>query len=182
MLGRVLIALFLLALTAGAQAQNWPDRPIRFIVTQAAGGTPDIIARLIGEKLGKALGQQVVVENRPGAGNVIGAQAAARAAPDGYTFLFATAAALVTNPHTFKSLPYDAVRDFAPVGKVAEGPFLVLANKEVSAKTLPELISAAKAAPGKLAFATDGPRNFSGMLAAWISKLSGAEFLHIPYT
>ncbi len=135
MLGRALIPLFLLALTTGAQAQNWPDRPIRFVVTQAAGGTPDIIARLIGEKLGKALGQQVVVENRPGAGNVIGAQAVARAAPDGYTFLFATAAALVTNPHTFKSLPYDAEKDFVPVGFVARAPFFVMVHPSVEAKT-----------------------------------------------
>lgn len=182
MLGRVLIALFLLAVTSGAQAQNWPDRPIRFIVTQAAGGTPDIIARLIGEKLGKALGQQVVVENRPGAGNVIGAQAAARAAPDGYTFLFATAAALVTNPHTFKSLPYDAEKDFVPVGFVAHAPFFVMTHPSVEAKTLPELIALEKAKPGSLSVATDGQRNFSGMLTAWIGKLGGVSFTQVPYT
>src|SRR5262245_15700356 len=103
-------ALALLATSQPAGAQTWPSRPIKFIVSQAAGGTPDIICRLITEKLSRALGQQVVVENRPGAGNVIGAQAAARAAPDGYTFFFATAAALVTNPYTFKSLPYDPAR------------------------------------------------------------------------
>src|SRR5262245_54321472 len=157
MLGRVLFISILLALTSGAGAQEWPDRPIRFVVTQAAGGTPDIIARLIGEKLGKALGQQVVVENRPGAGNVIGAQAVARAAPDGYTFLFATAAALVTNPHTFRSLPYDPVGDFVQVGLVAKGPFIVLAHPSVPVKTLAELFGYDKANPGKLTFATDGP-------------------------
>jgi tripartite-type tricarboxylate transporter receptor subunit TctC len=180
---KVFFALFAtLSAPLVANAQTWPNRPIRFIVSQAAGGTPDILCRIVTEQISRRLGQQIVVENRPGGANAIAAVSVARSAPDGYTFFWATAAALVTNPHTFKSLPYDAVRDFAPVGKVAEGPFMVLANKDVSAQTLPELIAAAKAAPGKLAFATDGPRNFSGMLAAWISKLSGAEFLQIPYT
>lgn len=182
MLGRALIPLFLLVLTISAQAQNWPDRPIRFVVTQAAGGTPDIIARLIGEKLGKALGQQVVVENRPGAGNVIGAQAVARAAPDGYTLLFATAAALVTNPHTFKSLPYDADKDFVPVGFVARAPFFVMVHPSVEAKSLPDLIALEKAKPGTLSVATDGHRNFSGMLTAWLGKLGGVNFTQVPYT
>ncbi|MET0277144.1 MAG: tripartite tricarboxylate transporter substrate binding protein [Pseudorhodoplanes sp.] len=182
MLGRALFPILLLALTSGAQAQSWPDRPIRFVVTQAAGGTPDIIARLIGEKLGKALGQQVVVENRPGAGNVIGAQAVARSAPDGYTFLFATAAALVTNPHTFKSLPYDAEKDFVPVGFVARAPFFVLVHPSVEAKTLPDLIAMEKARPGSLSVATDGQRNFSGMLTAWLSKLGGVNLTQVPYS
>ncbi|MET0869197.1 MAG: tripartite tricarboxylate transporter substrate-binding protein, partial [Pseudorhodoplanes sp.] len=182
MLGRALFPILLLALTSGAQAQSWPDRPIRFVVTQAAGGTPDIIARLIGEKLGRALGQQVVVENRPGAGNVIGAQAVARSAPDGYTFLFATAAALVTNPHTFKSLPYDAEKDFVPVGFVARAPFFVLVHPSVEAKTLPDLIAMEKARPGSLSVATDGQRNFSGMLTAWLSKLGGVNLTQVPYS
>ncbi len=169
------------ALTQPTLAQNWPVRPIRFIVSFAAGSTPDILCRLITERMGAALGQQIFVENRPGAGNIIGAQAAARAAPDGYTFYWATAAALVTNPYTFKSLPYDPFRDFTPVGKIADGPFLVLANPKVAASTLPDLIALAKSQPGTLTFATDGPRNFSGMIAAWINKLSGTEITQVPY-
>jgi tripartite-type tricarboxylate transporter receptor subunit TctC len=132
------LCVFASTLHSPAGAQSWPNRPIRFIVSQAAGGTPDILCRLVTERVGRALGQQIVVENRPGGANVVGAQAAARAAPDGYTFFWATAAALVTNPHTFKSLPYDAVRDFVPMGKVAEGPFLVLTNPGVKANTLAE--------------------------------------------
>src|SRR4029077_5920693 len=128
-------------------------------------GTPDIICRFLMEPLSRALGQQIVVENRPGGGNVIGAQVAARAEPDGYNFFFATAAALVTNPYTFKSLPYDAEKDFVPVAMIARGVFLVLANPNVPAKTLPEVVALAKSEPGKLAFATDGPKNFSGMIA-----------------
>ena len=120
MLLRVLVSLAVLAVPffgGQAQAQNWPDRPIRFIVTQAAGGTPDIIARLIGEKFGKALGQQVVVENRPGAGNVIGAQAVARSAPDGYTFLFATAA-VCTFARRFRWLTPDLPRTRRPIVEI----------------------------------------------------------------
>jgi tripartite-type tricarboxylate transporter receptor subunit TctC len=164
-----------------ARAETWPTKPVKMIVTQAAGGTPDIICRSIGARLSRVLGEQIVVENRPGAGNTIGAQAAARSRPDGYTFLFATAAVLVTNPYTFKSLPYDPIADFTPVGLVAKGPFVVLAHPSVPAKTLAELFAYDKANPGKLTFATDGPRNFSGILAAWLSKLGGASIVQVPY-
>ncbi len=122
----------LVVFTHPAWPQNWPVRPIRFIVSFAAGSTPDILCRLVTERIGQALGQRIFVENRPGAGNIIGAQTAARAAPDGYTFYWATAAALVTNPYTFKSLPYRPFED-TPVGKVADGPFLVLMNPGVAA-------------------------------------------------
>jgi tripartite-type tricarboxylate transporter receptor subunit TctC len=166
---------------SAARADTWPSRPIKVIVTQAAGGTPDIICRSIGVRLSRAIGQQIVVENRPGATNTIGAQAAARSAPDGYNFLFATAAVLVTNPYTFKSLPYDPIADFVQVGLIAKGPFIVLVHPSVPAKTLPELFAYDKANPGKLTFATDGPRNFSGIIAAWLSKLGGADIVQVPY-
>jgi tripartite-type tricarboxylate transporter receptor subunit TctC len=169
------------AASRSAWAASWPMRPIRFIVSFAAGATPDILCRLVTQRLGQALGQQIYIENRAGGSNVVGAQAAARAAPDGYTFYWATAAALVTNPYTFAHLSYDPLRDFTPVGKVADGPFLVLANPQLSAQTFMELIALAKANPGRLTFATDGPRNFSGMIAAWINKLAGIETVQVPY-
>jgi len=177
----LIVALGLLVATGNAGAQSWPAHPIKVIVSQGAGGTPDIVCRLLMERMSRALGQQAVVENRPGGGNVIGAQAAARSAPDGYTFFFATAAALVTNPYAFKSLPYDPAKDFAPVAMAGKAAFLVLANSSVPAKSLPELIRMEKAQPGKLAFATDGPRNFSGMVAAWLNKLAGTSILQVPY-
>src|SRR3984893_4785404 len=178
---RVLVPLAFVVSCEPAPAQTSPDHPLRFSVSQAAGGTPDILCRLITERLGARVGQQIVVENRPGGGNVIGAQVAARAAPDGYTFFWATAAALVTNPYTFKSLPYDPARDFVPVAKIADGVFLVLANPAVPAKSLAELVAYAKAEPGKLAFATDGPKNFSGLIAAWLNKRAGIEIAQVPY-
>lgn len=182
MVRKLLLPALLFASVVPAAAQTWPSRPIRVIVSQAAGGTPDIICRLLMDQLSRALGQQVVVENRPGGGNVIGAQAAARAVPDGYTFFFATAAALVTNPYTFKSLPYDAQKDFVPVAMIAQGVFLVLANPNVPAKSLAEVFALAKAEPGKLSFATDGPKNFSGMIAAWLNKLGGTQIPQVPYS
>lgn len=179
---RLLLSLLLCAAFSQlAVAQSWPTRPIKFIVSQAAGGTPDILCRLVTEGVSRKLGQQIIIENRPGGGNVIGAQAAARSPADGYTFFWATAAPLVTNPYTFKNLPYDATKDFMPVGQVADGPFVVLVHPSVQANTLPELIKLAKAEPGKLSFATDGPRNFSGMIAAWINKLAGTDIIQIPY-
>jgi len=178
---RLLLAAILVAACHPAFAQGWPNRPIRVIVSQAAGGTPDIICRLITDRVARALGQQIVVENRPGGANIVGAQAAATSPPDGYNFFFATAAALVTNPHTFKALSYQP-RDFVPVSKIARGPFFVLAHPSVPAKTLAEVVALEKSQPGKLTFATDGPRNFSGMIAAWLNKLGGTNILQAPYT
>jgi tripartite-type tricarboxylate transporter receptor subunit TctC len=181
-------ALSFLALSLAAAASEpaaaqpaWPTKPVRIIVSLAAGGTPDIICRIVSERLSAALGQQIIVENHPGGANVIGAQLAAKAVPDGYTMFFATAAAIVTNPYTFKALPYDPLNDFVPISMIAQNPFLVLAHPDVPAKTLGELIAYDKANPGKLTFATDGPRNLSGMLAAWLNKLGGASILQVPY-
>jgi tripartite-type tricarboxylate transporter receptor subunit TctC len=164
-----------------AQAQTWPTKPIKIIVSQAAGGTPDIICRLLADRLGTALGQQIVVEDRPGGANVVGASAAAHAPADGYTLFFATAAALVSNPYTFKSLPYDPVKDFVAVSMVATNPFMVLAHPSVPAANMAELVAYDKANPSKLTYATDGPRNFSGILATWLNKVSGANVLQVPY-
>ena len=177
----IVCALTFAAIAQESKAQNWPARPIRFIVSQAAGGTPDITCRLIAEKVSHTLGQQVVVENRPGGGNIIGAQAAARAAPDGYTFFFATAAALVTNPYTFKTLPYDPARDFAAVAMIASNPFFLLAHPDLPAASIPELIAQDRAASGRLSAAIDGQRNFSGMLLAWFNKRAGTSIVQVPY-
>lgn len=175
------LAATLVAAAASAHAQTWPAKPVRLIVSQAAGGAPDILARLVADGLSKRLGQQFVVDNRPGSANMVGAQAAARSAPDGATFFFATAAALVTNQHTFKTLPYDPVKDFDAVAMVGKAPFLVMAHPGVPAKNMAELLALDKAEPGKLAFATDGPRNFTGMVAAWVNRLAGTRFVAVPY-
>src|SRR5690242_19447469 len=136
---RKAIACAVLALVSNAvHAESWPSRPVKLVVSQAAGGAPDIIARFIAERIGKATGQPFIVENRPGSANMVGAQAAARAALDGTTFFFATAAALVTNPFTFKSLPYDPEKDFEAVAVVGKAPFLILEHSSVGARTLAE--------------------------------------------
>jgi tripartite-type tricarboxylate transporter receptor subunit TctC len=177
----VLLTLSLVAAMAPAAAQTWPAKPLRIIVSQAAGGTPDIMCRIVSERLSAALGQQIVIENHPGGGNITGTQVAAHAPADGYTLFFATAAALVSNPYTFKTLPYDPLKDFVPIAMIAQGPFIVLAHPSVPAKNLAELFAYDKANPGKLAFATDGPRNLSGILAAWLNKLGGSNILQVPY-
>ena len=182
---RLLLATLMLAAThaqAQAQAQSWPDRPIKFISSQAAGNGTDVVGRLVADRLSPRVGQPIVFENRPGGGNVIGTQAAARSAPDGYTFFFASAAALVTDPYTFKSLPYNPMKDFVVISRIAEVTFTVLAHPDVPAKNLPELFAYAKANTEKLAIATDGPRRFSGMIAAWLNKLACTNISYVPYT
>src|SRR5437879_12331643 len=170
---RTLLASATLVATGPASAQGWPAKPIRVIVSFPAGSAPDIVCRFVTDRLSRALGQQVVVDNRPGSGNILAGQAAARSAPDGYNFFCATAATLVSNPHTFKSLPYDPARDFVPVAMIAKGPFFVLVHPSVPAKTLAELGAHATANPGKLAWATDGLRNLTGMMAAPPNKSAG---------
>jgi tripartite-type tricarboxylate transporter receptor subunit TctC len=176
-----LLLLALLGALPQAHSQAWPARPIKVIVSFPAGSAPDIVCRFVTDRLSRALGQQIVVDNRPGSGNVLAGQAAARSAPDGYNFFCATAATLVSNPHTFKSLPYDPARDFVPVAMIAKGPFFVLVHPSVPVKTLAELVTYDKANPGKLAWATDGLRNFTGMMAAWLNKIAGTSILTVPY-
>src|SRR5712671_5443219 len=131
-----------------AAAQPYPTRPITLIVPFAAGGPADYLGRLLGHKMGEDLGQQIVVDNRPGANTIIGAQAVARADPDGYTLLMAIDGTLVMNPFLYGKLPYDAVKDFAPISLIALVPSAFVVNNAVPARTLPELVAQEKAKPG----------------------------------
>src|SRR5947208_7605142 len=169
-----------LVVTDMAIAQGWPSRPVRMIVPQAAGGMPDIVARVMSGRLSRELGQQVLVENRAGDGT-LGAQAAARAAADGYTYLFAPASVLAINPYMAKILPYSPEDDFASVAMVGWIPFALIANPELNVNTLAELIELAKAHPGKLAFASPGPRTLPGMLGETLKIRAGVSLLQVPY-
>src|SRR6266850_5600274 len=173
-----LLAALILAPDA-ASAQSWPSRPVRMIVPQAAGGTPDIVARVISGRLSQELGQQVLVENRAGDGT-IGAQAAARAAADGYTYLFAPASVLAINPYVAKILPYSPEDDFASVAMVGLSPLALIVSPELNVNTLAELIALAKANPGKLAFASPGQRTLPGMLGEMLKIRAGIDLLHVP--
>ena len=175
-----LVSVAMLAFAAPASAQSWPQRPVTFIVSQSAGASPDVMARMIATKLAAPLGQQVIIENKPGAGNVIGAQAAARAAPDGYTFFFATSAALVTNPYMVKNLAYDPVKDFMPVALVTRSHQVIVVHPDVPAKTLPDLIALDKKDPGKISMSVDGQRNLAGVTAQALNKRAGTQFVLIP--
>jgi tripartite-type tricarboxylate transporter receptor subunit TctC len=169
------------ALARTSAAQSYPMRPIKLINALAAGSAPDILSRIIAEPLSRALGQQIIVENRPGAANIIATQAGARAAPDGYTLFFGPSLALAVNPHTFKSLPYDPLADFVYIAMVSKAAFFVLAHPDIPANTLPELIALDKSRPGQLTVAVDGPKNSSGMLAAWLNKKAGMQLVLVPY-
>ena len=139
------------------------------------------MARLVAARLEQVIGQGVVIDNKPGAGNVIGAQAAARAAPDGYTFFFATSASLANNPFMMKKLPYDPVKDFAPVALVTRSNQLIVVHRDAPVKTLSELIAFDKARPGKYSLAVDGPRNLAGVTAQALNHVAGTKFVLVPY-
>ena len=164
-----------------AQSGPWPNRPIKWIVSQPAGAGPDILARYIADQLDRNWGSAVVVENRPGGQNVIGTQAAARSAPDGYNFFYATTAAMVTNGFTFKTLPFDLEKDFIPVALLGRSPFVLAAQPNTGIQSLADLIARAKAQPEKLTIATEGPKTFSGMLADAVASMAGIRLTHVPY-
>lgn len=160
----------------------WPDRQVRLILSQPVGSGPDNVARLLGAGLGEALGQAFIIDNRPGGQNIIGAQAVARAAPDGYTLYFATTAALVTNSYLFKSLPYDPLKDFAPVGFVANSPFAILVNGDSKYQSINDLFTAGRADPGKISVANEGPRTFGGMIAKLMNSRAKTQFNLVSYS
>ncbi len=176
-----LLPALLFTAAAPVWAQAWPTKPVRLVLSQAPASSPDIVARLLGERLAKLWSQSIVIENKPGGQNVIGAQRAATAAADGYTYYYATTAALVINAYTFKSLPYDPQRDFAPVGMIAHSPFVIALNPDVPAKNLNELIAHARANPGKLSMATEGSRTFSGLMADMFARTAGVNMVNVPY-
>jgi len=171
---------YAVALPRIALAQSYPSRPLRWVVPFPAGGSTDLIARLLGEWLAQRLGQPVVIENKPGGGTNIGVQAVVNAAPDGYTLLFALATNTI-NPSLYKSLPFDFQRDIAPVAGLAELPLVFDLNPSVPAKTVPEFIAYAKANPGKINFASFGTRTISHLAIELFKIAAGVDIVHVPY-
>lgn len=171
-----------LASTSWTQtASNWPTSPVKFVLSQPSGSGPDNVARLLGERLAKKLDQAIVIDNKPGGQNIIGAQFAARSAPDGQTFYFATTAALVTNKFLFKIMPYDPSKDFVPVAFIAKSPFGVLVKNESLITSIQDLINQSKASPGKLTIANEGPRTFGGIIARVLNSRSKMQANLVPY-
>jgi tripartite-type tricarboxylate transporter receptor subunit TctC len=168
--------------SAGAQTDVWPDKPIKLVLSQPAGSGPDNVARLLADPLAKSLGQAVVIDNKPGGQNVIGAQAVARANPDGYSFYFATTAALITNPLLFKQLAYDPQKDFSPVAFVARSPFAILVDAKSPIQSIEDLIAKSKASNGQFSIGNEGPRTFSGMIARLFNARSKAAANLVPYS
>jgi tripartite-type tricarboxylate transporter receptor subunit TctC len=176
-----ILSLLLPAIGAAAEDAAYPDRPITMVVTFAAGGSSDVLARATADALSKGLGQQVVVDNRPGAGGHIGAEAVARAAPDGYTILFGTNGTLGIGPALYKNLRYDPAHDLAPVGLLHRLPLLLIVNPSVPAKTLKELIDYAKHNPGALSFASAGVGSASHLAGELFKEQANIDILHVPY-
>jgi tripartite-type tricarboxylate transporter receptor subunit TctC len=178
---RVLTLLAALLLPQLALADWQPTRPVKLVVPFAPGGQPDVVARSLAEPLSKALGQPVIVENRPGAGGNIAAEAVAKSAPDGLTLLFGTNGPLVVSPALYKDLPYDPLVDLAPVTLVGTSPNLIAVNPSLGVATLAELIAKAKAEPGKLNFASVGKGSISQLSMELLNGAAGIQTVHIPY-
>jgi tripartite-type tricarboxylate transporter receptor subunit TctC len=176
----LLIAL-LLGVSSGNAADNYPGRPIRLIVPFAAGGGNDTVARLVGQSLGARLGQPVIVDNRPGAGGVVGAEAAAKAAPDGYTLFLGGVGSHAINPNLHKDLPYDPIKDFEPITLLASAPLILVVHPSVQADSVAQLIALARAQPGKLNYASNGNGSSSQLAAVMFASMTGIDIVHIPY-
>jgi len=174
-------AALLAVLSPFAFAQAYPDKPIRVIVPVPAGGTPDVVARMVTPGLSNLLGQQLVVDNRGGAGGLIGAEMAARAIPDGYTLFFSSPGSLVILPYLQKHVNYDTLRDFTPVSLVSVGPFLLITHPSVPAKSVKELLDLAKASPGKLNYASAGNGAANHLAMELFKSMANVNITHVPY-
>jgi len=166
---------------APASAQAYPTRGLRVVVPQPPGGGFDRVGRLLAERLATALGQSVVVENRPGSGTLVGTDLVAKAAPDGYTLLVGSVSNLALNPGLYPNLPYDSLRDFEPVGLAVSYSYTLVARKDLPFNSLRELVAHAKANPRKLTYASGGNGSGQHVLAAALWNLAGVELVHIPY-
>ena len=181
MAARALAGLLLLCATALASAQDYPVKPIRLIVPFPPGGGNDTVARAIAQQMGPALGQPVVIDNRPGAGGSVGADAVAKAPADGYTLFLAGVGSHAVNPNLHSKLPYDAIRDFAPITLVASAPSVLVVNAGVPARSIAEFTAYARANPGKLNYASNGNGSAAQLAAAMYESMAGVRMVHVPY-
>jgi len=171
----------LFALPASAQ-DNYPSKPIRMIVSFAVGGPTDIVARVMGARMGEILGQQVIIDNRPGAGGNLGADMVAKAPPDGYTLLMATVSTHAINPLLYKKIPYDPIKDFSPIGQVGVTPAVLAVHKDIPAKNVQELIAMLKANPGKYSYGSSGLGSILHLCGeSFKMAVGGLDVEHVPY-
>ena len=177
--GVLLLAATLCAV--GANAQPYPNRPIKLIVADSAGGAPDQLGRLVAQKLSDSLGQQVVVDNRAGAGGALGAEMAAKSAPDGYTLLLTTTAIYAILPNLRKNLPYDPVKDFVPISRIATASNVLVVNNALPAKNIAELVKLAKEKPGVLNYASAGVGTPAHLAGEMLNLLADIKVVHVPY-
>lgn len=175
------IALFAAALAfAGAAAAQYPERPIKIIVPFGPGGFTDVAARILQKELAPALGQSIIIENKPGAGSTIGTAEVAKAKPDGYTLAMISTTHVIS-PHLYRQMPYDAVRDFTPVMKLAEGPYVLVVHPSLNVKTVGELIALARSEPGKIDYASSGNGSAQHLVGALFTTMANVKLNHVPY-
>jgi tripartite-type tricarboxylate transporter receptor subunit TctC len=173
-------ALSLVAFALPAHAQNFPNRPIKIIVPFGPGGFTDVVARILQKELGASIGQPIIIENKPGAGSTIGTAEVAKAKPDGYTLVMISTTHVIT-PHLYKGMPYDPIKDFAPVMKLGEGPYVLVTHPSLPAKNVAELIALAKAEPNKIDYASSGNGSSQHLVGALFATMAGAPITHVPY-
>lgn len=170
-----------LTLIAGqAMAQTYPNRPVKIVVPFGPGGFTDVVARILGVKLGESLGQSVVIENKPGAGSTIGSDMVAKSAPDGHTLLIVSSTHVIS-PWIYKSIPYDPIKSFAPVSKLVDSPYVLLTNPKVPAKNVQEFIALAKAQPDKIHFASSGNGSAQHLIGGLFASMTKTQLKHVPY-
>src|SRR6266850_2369667 len=168
-------------LAVAAQAQDFPTKPIRMVVPYAPGGLPDTMTRIIGPKMSEALGQQIVVENRPGAGGISGTEVVARSTADGYTLLIADVGQLAINPHLFKPLPYDPLKDLAPVSLIGSTALFLVLQASVPANDFKELVALAKARPGAMNYGSSGLGSIHHLTTEAMKAAFGLDIVHVPF-
>lgn len=181
MLFRVITAAAFALCAAPLSAQSYPTKTVRLVVPFSPGGSTDVTARILAQKLTEAWRQQVIVDNRAGAGGNIGAESVARAAPDGYTLLLATTGVMAINHKLYKSLPYDSLKDLAPVTQIGGLPLILIVHPSLPAKSVRDLVAMAKAKPGSLSFASSGVGSATHMTAELFRMMAGVDMVHIPY-
>ncbi len=177
----VLFSLLTLALAGAANAQAYPAKPVRLLVPFAPGGTTDVLARLVAQKLADALGQQFVIENKPGAGGNIGTELAVKSAPDGYTLVMSFDGTMAINPNTYAKMPFDAQKDLVAVANVAQVPLLIVVHPGVAAKNIAEFVALAKASPGRINYSSAGHGSTGHLTGELFRSRAGIEIVHVNY-